>query len=101
MIPGSIEFRVDQSPSAVERYSLDCGPDLPPGASVSASGHTVTHTPPRGGATTTPTIAVSGNTATITIGPLTAVGLHKLEAVVAYDNSGGVKAGAIWWINVP
>ena len=101
MKPGTIEFKVDQSPNAVERYSLDCGPDLPAGASVSATGHTVTHTPPRGGSATTPTASVSGNTVTVTVGPLTTVGLHKVELVVAYDSASGLKAGAIWWVTVP
>ena len=101
MISGSAEFRVEQTANAVERYSLDCGPDLPPGASVAATGHTVTHTPPRGGSATTPTASVSGNTVTVTCGPLTTIGLHKIELVVAYDNSSGVKAGAIWWVTVP
>lgn len=100
MTPGTIEFRVDQTANAVERYSLDCGPDLPLGGSVSATGHSAEHTPPRGGGTTTPTIAVSGNTVTVSVGPLVTIGLHRVELVVAYDNASGEKAGAIWWITV-
>lgn len=99
--PGSIEIQAEQSPNAIESYSVRHDPDLPVGASVAASGHRVTHTPAPGGTATTPTIAISGNTSTTLIGPLLTSGLHKIEVDIDYDNSGGVSQGIVFWITVP
>jgi hypothetical protein len=99
--PGAIEFKVSQSPNAVENYSVRMDPDLPPAASVAATGHEVVHTPPSGGSATHPTISVNGNTVTVTVGPLTTSGLHKVEAVIVYDNAGGIEQGVIFWVTVP
>jgi hypothetical protein len=99
--PGAIEFKVSQSPNAVENYSVRMDPDLPEGAMVAATGHEIVHTPPSGGSSTIPTISVNGNTVTVSIGPLLVSGLHKVEAVIAYDNAGGIEQGVIFWVTVP
>lgn len=99
--PGAVEFFGSQTASAIENHSVRMDPDLPAGATVASSGHSAEHTPPPGGTATSPTVSVNGNTITITVGPLSVSGLHKVEVDIVYDNSGGVTQGVVLWIAVP
>ena len=84
-----IEFTdLRKGKGAIRKWTIRM--EMPSGVSVSASGHTITHTPPSGGATLTSpnlTITSSSNNVTIFMGVVDVVGLHYLLATVVLSNS--------------
>ena len=90
-----------QGKSAVEQYTLDCTNNLPSGASVSATGHTITHTPPTGGTATTITPTVSGNKVTVPFGTVDKTGLHFIDVVISYANASGLKPQVRLEVDIP
>ena len=63
--------------------------EVPAGVTVSATGHTITHTPPAGGTVTAPTLAIASPNATLTFdaGDAAAdVGLHLILVIIALSD---------------
>ena len=84
-----------QAMSEVKDYFIDFTESLPTGATVSSA--TATHTPPSGSASS-PAVAVASPVVTVTFGPLSVTGDHRVDILATLSD--GEKPLVRLWVPV-